>query len=84
MFTKTGVWRLPAPVARRNSRGDSAARKNAVRGSAVENWSTALRGPSTEGVRWLFLYKLFLFFYIILTSTERGATAEENLGSPRH
>ena len=83
MFTKTGVWRLPASVARRNSRGDSAARKNAVRASGVENWSTALRGPSAEGVRWLFLYKFFFFFYTI-TSTWRGASAVDNLDSPLH
>ena len=42
---------LPALVAWRNSRGDSATRKNGVRASAVENWSSALIGPRTVGAR---------------------------------
>ena len=65
-------------------RGDSAAIKNAILASAVENWSTALRGPSAEGARWLFFFKIFFFFYTILTFTGRGASAVENLGSPRY
>ena len=35
---------LPSSVARRNSCGDSTVRKYAVCASAVENWTTALRG----------------------------------------
>ena len=65
-----GELLLPTSVARRNSRGD--------------NWSTALRGHSAEGARWLFLLKFFLFFYTILKSTGRGASAVENLGSSRY
>ena len=73
------LLKLPVSVARRNSRGDSAARKNAVRASAVENWSTALRGPSAWGARSLFLHN---FFYTILTSTGRGDSSVDNIGSP--
>ena len=68
------ILSLPASVARQNSRGDS----------AVENWSTALRGPSAVRARWLFLRTFFFFFYTIITSTERGASAVENLGSSRY
>ena len=57
---------LPASVARRNSCGDSVARKIAIRVSAVENWSTAAQ---------LFLFTFFFFSYTILTSTERFASA---------
>ena len=63
---------LPASVARRNSRGDSAGRKNALRASALKNWSTALRCPSAARARWLILTSFFLFSYTILTSIERG------------
>ena len=65
----------------------SAARNNAVRASTVENWSTALRGPSAARARWLILLTFSSFpiqYYTILTSTERGASAAENLVSPRH
>ena len=58
--------RRPVSVAWRNLRGDSAARKNAVRASAV-----------------CFCPLFSFFFYTIITSTERGASAVENLGSPR-
>ena len=34
--------------------------------------------------RWLFLSTFLFFSYTILTSTERGASAVENLGSPRY
>ena len=60
-------------MARQNSRGDSAARKIVVRASAVENWSTALRDPSSVRARWVFLR----LFYT-KKSTERGANAVEN------
>ena len=65
--------KLPASVARQNSHGDSAARKNAVCASAVENGSNALRGDASA----------LILSYTILTYTERGASAMENLGSPR-
>ena len=39
------AW-LPASVAQWNSRKDGAAKKKEVRASALENWSTALRGLS--------------------------------------
>ena len=71
-------------MARRNSRGDSTARKTLVRASAVENWNTALRGPSAVRERWLILLTFFFFFFTILMSTERGAGAVENLGSLRY
>ena len=77
-------YNTASSVARRNSRGASAARKNAIRASVVENWSTALCGPSAAGARWLFSPTFFFFFYTILTSTQRGASAVENLGSPRY
>ena len=61
----------------------SAARKNAVRASALKNKSSALRGPSAMGARWLFLLTFyFFFFYPILTPTERSSNAVENLDSP--
>ena len=75
------LLRLSVLVARRNSRGYRAARKNAVRGSAVENGSTALCSPSAARARWLFLLSSFFFSYTILTSTERGDSAVENLSS---
>ena len=56
-------------------------KKNAIRASAVEHWSTALRGPSAVAV---FAHFFFLFFYTKLTCTERGPGAVENLGSLRH
>ena len=49
-----------ASVARRNSRGDSAVRKNRICASAVENWSTALRGSSVVVV---FAHFFLLFLY---------------------
>ena len=70
--------KIPASVARQNSRGDNAARKKSVRASAVENLSTALRGPSAAEAWWLFLPTFFFFYYTILTSTERGASPVEN------
>ena len=51
--------------------------KNAVRASAVENWS----GPSAAVARFLFLLTFFFFSYTLLTST---ASAVENLVSPRY
>ena len=48
--------------------------KNAIRASAVENLSTAQRGSSAAGARWLFSPTFFFFFYTILTCTERGAS----------
>ena len=73
---------LPTSVARRNPRKDNAARKYAVRASALENWSTV---PSAdERARLLFLPTLLSFFYTILSPTERGASAVVNLGSPRY
>ena len=67
-----------------NLRRNSVARKNSVRASAVEIKSTTLRGPSATGARWLILLTFFFFFYAIITSTERGASAVEILGSPRY
>ena len=58
------ILSLPASVARRNSRGDSAVIKNAIRARAVENWSTALRGPSKVVVFthfFPFLYNIFVY-----------------------
>ena len=63
---------LPVSVMRRNARGDSTVRKNDFRASAVENWTSALRGPSAMGAWWLFLLTFFFFFYIILIPTECG------------
>ena len=63
---------------------DSLTILNAVYASAVENWSTTLRGPSAAKARWLFLLTFFFFFYTMLTSTERGASAVVNLVSPRY
>ena len=51
---------MPASVARRNSRGDSAARKKAVRASAVEIWSTALRSAAVAA-RWIISITFFFF-----------------------
>ena len=48
---------LPASGVRRNSRGDSAARKIVVHASAVENWSTAL-----VPAWWVFLLLFSSFF----------------------
>ena len=81
---KVGSKRFYSLPQWQNSRGDSAARKIVVRASAVENWSTALRGLSAAGARWLILLTFLFFFYTILTSSERGASAVENLGSPRY
>ena len=75
---------LPASVVRRNSCGESAAKKNVLPASAVENWSTALRSPSMVRAGWLILTTFSLFSYTILTSTECGASAVEHLGSLRH
>ena len=55
------IQSTPASVARRNSRGDSAARKNEVRASAVENCSTALRDNSTVAARWIISITFFFF-----------------------
>ena len=57
------------------SRGDSAVRKIAVRASAVENWISALRGPSAAGARWFFFAHFFLLFIL---------SAVENLGPPHY
>ena len=54
--------KLPASVARWNAHGDSVARKNAFRATAVENWSPALRGPSAAEARWLIFLISFFFF----------------------
>ena len=44
------------------TRAETARReKNAVRASAVENWSTALRGPSPVRARWLIMPTFFFF-----------------------
>ena len=59
---------LPASVARQNSRWGSAARKNAVRASSVENWSTVLRGSSAAGTQWLFLLTFFIFFFLLYST----------------
>ena len=75
---KIEMFLLPVSVARRNSRRDSAARKIAFRARAVENRSTALRCPSAARAQWLILTSFFLFFYTIITSTERGASAPKN------
>ena len=68
-------------MAWQNSSGDSAERKNEVRVSAVEDWCTALRGPSAGGAQCLFLLIFFFFFHTKFTSTERSASAVETLGS---
>ena len=52
-----------APWVRRNSCGDSAGRKNAVRASAVENWSTALRQSQRDGSAVVVFAHFFLLFF---------------------
>ena len=77
---KLQVW-LPASVARRNTCGDSAARKKCSpreRSRKLEHCAgLSRRGRSAVAVFANFLF----FFYTILASTERGASAVENIGS---
>ena len=75
--------KLPASGAPSETRAETAWREKMRSGaSAVENWSTALRGPSAVGAWWLIFLTFFFLFYTILTSAERGASAVEILGSP--
>ena len=61
---------LRASVARQNSRGDSAERKNAFRASALENWSNALE----RGGYFSHFFSSFSIQYLRLLSAvlERG------------
>ena len=47
------------PQWRGKTRAEIARREKAVRAYAVGNWSNALRGPSEEKARWLFLFSPF-------------------------
>ena len=75
---------LPASVARRNSRGDSAARKKCdsrERGRKLGHRAAR----SQRGVSAVVDFAHFFFFsYTILKCTERGASAVENFGSSRY
>ena len=70
---------MPASVARRISRGDSAARNKCGPREGGRKLEHA------KGAWWLFLLTFLFLFYTIFTSTENGASAVEILlGFPRH
>ena len=64
----------------------SGAAKLARRQRGEKKYSPRERGRKLEhrAMWWLILPTFFFFSYTILTSTERGASAVENFGSPRY
>ena len=79
-YIKWKVSTLTIPFRHITACLSGAARHNAIRVSAVENWSTALRGPvrRERGGCFCSLFSSFSIEYVRLLS------AVENLGSPRY